>query len=192
MSTFEKDKDLLSGKGEWDETEHPRDNDGKFTSKGGESQSSADQPKYETKKDAMKHLVNTLKKIKKAKIKEIHSFIKSLNPVKLQINDNEIIAEFDKFTADKNVFTIGNSDIEGYNYKLSNIDKLPSHVEDSKYRYSKDETGKNTRQHKDVKKWHYFANEIDTELGKFNITVNVRDKGENKYIYEVTFKKKKT
>lgn len=51
MSPFEKDKDLFSGKGEWDETDHPRDNDGKFTSNGGEAQSNTKQSKHENKKD---------------------------------------------------------------------------------------------------------------------------------------------
>ena len=187
---LEKDNNLMNGKGEWDEADHPRDSDGKFTSKGG-GQSTMSQVKTEsqlTKKDAVKHLIETLKKIKNVKIKEIHSFIKSLNPIKLQIKDDEIIAEFDKFTADKNVFSIGNSDIEGYNYKLSNVEKLPSYIEGSKYKYSKAETGKSARQHKGVKEWHYFSKEV----GDYNITVNVRDKGANKYIYEVSFKKKKT
>lgn len=46
MGNFQKDTSLLSGKGEWDEEEHPRDSDGKFTSKGGE-QSTTSQVKSE-------------------------------------------------------------------------------------------------------------------------------------------------
>ena len=32
MSDFKKDNNLMSGKGEWDESKHPRDEDGKFIS----------------------------------------------------------------------------------------------------------------------------------------------------------------
>jgi hypothetical protein len=76
------------------------------------------------------------------------------------------------------------------NYKLSNIDKLSSHIESTKYSYSKPESGKTTRPHKGVKQWHYFVNKINTDDGEFDITVNVRDKGKDKYIYEVIFKRK--
>ena len=47
MAKFEKDNNLMSGKGEWEESEHPRDNDGKFTSKGG-GQSTTSQEKDKT------------------------------------------------------------------------------------------------------------------------------------------------
>ena len=191
MDKFKKDINIMHGKGEWVESQHPRDEEGKFVKKG-EDVSSQVKQESETKQDVLRHLVETLKKVKSIKIKEIVSFIKSLNPINLKINDDEIVAEFDKFTADKNVFSIGNSDIEGYKYKLSNVDKLPSYIEGSEYQYSKIETGKKTRQHKGVKEWHYFSKEISTEKGTFDIVVNVRDKGKNKYIYEVSFKKKKT
>lgn len=44
---LEKDNNLMSGKGEWNEGDHPRDSDGKFTSKGG-GQSTASQVKTES------------------------------------------------------------------------------------------------------------------------------------------------
>ena len=50
---FEKDTDIMSGKGEWDEAEHPRDSDGKLTSKGGgqSTTSRAKTESQETKKE---------------------------------------------------------------------------------------------------------------------------------------------
>lgn len=147
---------------------------------------------YNLKQNAVLKLVDTLKKVKKVKIKELHNYIKSLNPVKLQINNDEIIAQFDKFTADKNIYGIGNSDIEGYRYKLNNVDNLHDIIESSSYLKSKNETGKNSKQHKGVKEWHYFVNNINTDKGEFNVVVNIRDKGENKFIYEVSLKQKKT
>ena len=46
---FKKDNNIMSGKGEWNESEHPRDNDGKFTAKSG-GQSTASQVKDGNKK----------------------------------------------------------------------------------------------------------------------------------------------
>lgn len=177
MGKFVKDTNLMSGKGEWDESEHPRDEEGKFTCKGDQT----------TKQDAIKHLVDTLKKIKTAKMKEIHSFIKSLNPISLQINGDEIIAEFDKFTADKNLYGHGKSDKFGYAYKLNNPDKLPEMVKQSNYLYSKPEIGKKKPAHAGVKQWHYFTKEYEG----FNVVVNVRDKGDRQFVYEICLKKKK-
>lgn len=47
MGMFTKENTPLAGKGEWDETEHPRDDEGKFTSKGGD-QSTVSQVKTES------------------------------------------------------------------------------------------------------------------------------------------------
>lgn len=137
-------------------------------------------------------LVNVLKKIKSIKLKEIHSFIKNLNPVKLKMKDDEIIAEFDKFTADKNVYAKGKSDFSGYNYKLENYKQIPNIVESSKYDKSKEEIGKNSIQHKKVKQWHYFTNQLNTDNGIYDVVVNVRDTGNKNSVYEIAIKKSKS
>ena len=200
MGNFQKDTSLFSGKGEWDEAEHPRDSDGKFTSKGG-GQSTTSQVKSENmstkevisneseqKKDAIKHLIEGLKEIKRIKQKELVDYIKNLKPISLKINENEIIAEFDAFGARKNVYAWGNSDSKGFEYKLSHIEDLPKIIQESKYLRSKAEDGKSSIQHKGVKQWHYFINTIETDKGNFDITVNVRDKGNKNFIYEVSFR----
>lgn len=46
MDKFVKDTNIMEGKGEWDETKHPRDEDGKFASKG-EGQSTTSQKNKE-------------------------------------------------------------------------------------------------------------------------------------------------
>lgn len=97
------------------------------------------------------------------------------------------VAKFDKYATQKNIYTRGTSTHEGYLFKLNNIHNLPSYIESSKYAYSKQEIGKTSRQHQGVKEWHYFINEILTSEGEFNITINVRDKGNNQFIYEVSF-----
>lgn len=194
----------------FNESEHPRANDGKFTNK----DTPAEEQRYnelygekELKNKKIEHLVDVLKKgkdknvgqlldvlnrVKKVRLKEIHNYIRTLNPVKLKMNNDEIIAEFDKFTADKNVYTIGNSDVDGYRYKLTNTKEIPKHIEQSNYDYSKSEVGKTAKQHKGVKEWHYFKKTIKTNDGNFNMVVNVRDKGNNRYIYEIALKKEKT
>lgn len=181
----------------WEESKHPRDNDGRFTAKNGTPAEHKRLRELGIKEDykmikdrTIQKLVNVLEKVKKVKIKELHNYIRNLKPVKLKINQNEIIAQFDKYSADKNIYTIGNSDKEGFNEKLKNIKKLPEYIETSNYSNSKKEKGKTIKQHKDVKQWHYFINQVKTDNGEFDITVNVRDKGENKYVYEVSFKKK--
>lgn len=143
------------------------------------------------KQDAVKHLVETLKKIRKIKNSELIDYIRNLKPVKLQINDREIIAQFDIHTARENIFGDKISDLDGYKYKINNIEKLPGYIETSQYSYSSPEKGKKSKSHKNVKEWHYFINQIQTDKGDYNINVNVRDKGSNQFVYLVTFNRNK-
>ena len=147
----------------WREEDHPRDELGKFT----------DKRFIPTPEE---------KKILKQKIL-------SFEPIKLKIADKEITAEFDKFCAQKNAYNMGNSDNAGYEYKFKNVDKLRNDIGNSTYLKSKKEKGKDKIQHKGVIVWHYFVGKIETENETLNMVVNVRDKGENRYIYEISFKK---
>jgi len=193
----------------WEENKHPRDNDGKFTSGGGtpaehkrlkemgiEGNDNVDKSKdisnSNNKTNQVRRLIDVLKKVKTVKIKQIHDYIKKLNPISLKMNGDEIIAEFDRYTANKNIFGHGKSDTDGYNYKISNPNEIPNMIKDSNYSYSKNETGKPTPQHKGVKQWHYFKKELNTEKGTFNVVVNIRDKGQDKFVYEIALKRKKT
>lgn len=175
---FEKDTDIMSGKGEWDEAEHPRDSDGKFTSKGG-GQSTTSQAN--SKKD-----YQTIKIINK---KELVQKLMKFEPITLKLNDRTITAQFDKFGAKKNVYSKENSDMEGYTYKLQHVDDLPNIISSSTFVRSSPEKGKDTPQHKGVKEWHYFINKVKTENGEFNVLINIRDKGNDQYVYEVAFNK---
>lgn len=191
---LEKDNSLMNGKGEWDEVDHPRDSDGKFTSKGG-GQSTMSQVKTEsqsTKKDQQANSTGQTNKvpISKERLKQLVGDILNFDPITLKMGDKTITAKFDRYSAQKNVYTRGTSTHEGYLFKLDNIHNLPSYIESSQYAYTKQETGKMSRQHQGVKEWHYFINQIQTSEGVFNITVNVRDKGNNQFIYEVAFRKK--
>jgi len=194
---FEKDDNLMSGKGEWNESEHPRDSDGKFTSKGGGTQSSNSQVKQglsASKKDQEENPGTQKQRIdiSKEKLKQLVNDILSYKPIKLKMKDKTITAQFDKYSASKNVYGRWNSNHEGYLFKLSNIHNLPQYIETSTYSHSKPESGKTSRQHKGVKEWHYFINKVQTNDATYNITVNVRDKGSNQYIYEVAVNKQKS
>lgn len=129
--------------------------------------------------------------LSKEEIKQLVKDIQSLKPIKLKIRDREILAEFDKYCAEKNIYTMGRSDSDGFNFKLANINKIPEFIESSKYDHSTAEIGKTKKQHKDVKEWHYFINKIKDTKETFDMVVNIRDKGINQYVYEISFKKKR-
>ncbi|MGN0961871.1 MAG: hypothetical protein ACI4PF_06725 [Christensenellales bacterium] len=140
------------------------------------------------KKEQITKLVQTLNELKKIKLKELVDLIKNFQPVELEINDKKILAAFDKYSAEKNLYTRGNSTHKGFTFKLNNIKELPQFIKDSTYAYSKKEIGKNTRQHKGVKDWHYFKKDVQVGDDKYDVVINVRDKGDKQYVYEVTFK----
>ena len=193
---FEKNNNLMSGTGEWDEEEHPRDSKGKFTFKG-DKELPSNQEKTESQSVKNNQQTNpTDEKTKKVpitkeRLKQLVKDILNFNPITLKIGDRTITAKFDKYSAQKNVYTRGTSTHEGYLFKLGNIHNLPTYIESSKYDHTKQEIGKKSRQHRGVKEWHYFINKIRTSEGMFDISVNVRDKGDNQFIYEVAFRKNK-
>lgn len=179
MDKFTKNTNLMAGKGEWEEVEHPRDSDGKFTSKGGDN--------HKTNSTNNKKCYQTIKILNK---KELVQKLMKFEPITLKLNDKTITARFDKYGAKKNVYSIENSDIEGYTYKLQHIDELPNIISSSTFARSSPEKGKDTPQHKGVKEWHYFINKVKSENEEFNVLINIRDKGNDQYVYEVAFNKK--
>lgn len=190
---IDKDNNILSGKGEQD-IEWITVNGSHIPIKEGESKQEAIDKFTENKEkqEAIQSLVYTLKNVKNIKFKELRDYITKLKPIKLTIKENEIIAQFDKFTAKKNVHDMGKSSKEGYIFKLNNLDKLRTIIKNSKYDYSLKESGKKMPQHKNVKQWHYFINQIETEKGKFDVIINIRDKGNEQFVYEVAFRKAKS
>ncbi len=156
-----------------------------------------DKDKELTKKISSEHkqeitkLIDTLKAIKKVKTKELVDYIKSLEPVNLRTDKKEIVAEFDKFTADKNFYGTPRYKDKGYEYKINNVDKWTEIIENSRYDRSEAEKGKDKPAHKNVNEWHYFINKIETEEGVFDVIINIRDKGNRQFVYELRFKQKK-
>lgn len=189
MDKFKKDINIMQGKGEWVESQHPRDSDGKFTSKGG-GQSTMSQETTQTqstKKDAIEHLNTSLSK------NELVKKIRTFEPIKLMIGDKEITAQFDRSGAKKIVY--GKSESKerfetqkDHNVKLKNIERLPEFIKTSRYERSSLEDGKSSKTHLGVKEWHYFVNKVDINNKKYDIFIDIRDKGQNQYVYFVRFK----
>lgn len=125
MSDFKKENNLMSGKGE-DDVQWITVKGNHIPIKNGESPQEAIKNHFANKNKVnqigrnqqIKDLISVLNKIKHIKIKELKEYIKNLSPIKLTINDNEIIAEFDEYTAKKNIFDQGKSDKTGFKYKL--------------------------------------------------------------------------
>lgn len=66
---------------------------------------------------------------------------------------------------------------------------------ESTYNYSKDEVGKATDPHKDVKQWHYFINDIyfaeygSSTLLPYRVTINVKEKSNGNFVYSFSAEK---
>ncbi len=66
---------------------------------------------------------------------------------------------------------------------------------EAKYNYSKIETGKTLETHKDVIMWHYFVNDIyfaeqgQTKLVPYTVTINVKEKSNGDYVYSFNAEK---
>lgn len=73
-------------------------------------------------------------------------------------------------------------------FKIKNLNKLPDYVSNTTFDFSKNETGKESRQHRGIKLWHYFKGMVETDSGIYEIVVNVRDKGDRQFVYEVSIR----
>lgn len=81
---IKKDTNLMNGKGEWDESEHPRDSDGKFTSKGGQSTTSQEKTKSQSTKKELKNLNSQVKAVLEGTYKDSHITLSKETPKVLQ------------------------------------------------------------------------------------------------------------
>ncbi len=194
MDKFRKNNNLLNGKGE-DDIKWITVKGSHIPLKDGQTPRQAIQQHFGnqiTKNGHINHIQETTKQpISKERLKQLVKDILNFESITLKINDRIITAKFDRYSAQKNIYTRGTSTHDGYLFKLNNIYNLPTYIGTSHYSYSKQETGKDSRQHQGVKEWHYFINKIQTSQGIFDITINVRDKGSNQFIYEVAFRKNK-
>ncbi len=191
----------------FDESKHPRDATGKFTDGVGtkaeqeklkklgistkESKESSNLSNEEKRlQEITGKKVENIKQRRKERNKQLIHTIKNFDPILLKIGDKEIQVEFDTFTANKNIFAKGNSDKMGVKWKRKHIEQLPKILKNIKYWRSDKEIGKNTLQHKGVKQWHYFKLKIRDRKSQYNMLVNVREKNNKYYVYEIAVKKR--
>ena len=202
---------------EFDESKHPRDEKGKFTDGVG---TEAEKEKLKDLGISIKErkesttLTNEEKRLqeitgekveheptdeeKKQRRKEriqqdkkLANIIKSFKPIQLKIGDKEILAEFDKFTAKKNIYNKKIRDRVGFKWKKEHIEQLPKILKNVKYWKPSLEQGKITPAHIGVKQWHYFRLKLRDKKKKYNMLVNVREKNNKFYIYEIEITQRK-
>ena len=148
---------------------------------------------------------------KKAKAESILRYIKNVwskSPIKLKITDANgvryIFAEFDPYYDETGNTPTDASKLMGGNrhgnsseqrVTLDLADDYYQIATDSQYNYSREEIGKTTDTHKDVTWWHYFINDIyfaefdSDEYTPYRVTINVKEKSDNHYVYSFSAEK---
>lgn len=191
----------------FDESKHPRDATGKFTEGVGtkaeqekleklgistkESKESSNLNNEEKRLEEITgEKVENVKQRRKERNKQLVHIIKNFDPIPLKIGDKKILAEFDTFTANKNIFAKGNSDKVGVKWKKKHIEQLPKILKSIKYVGTSKETGKNLPQHKGVKQWHYFRLKVRDGKDRYALLANVREKGKKFHLYEIKVTKR--
>ena len=148
---------------------------------------------------------------KKAKGERILKYIQevwSKKPITLRIEDENgvryVEAKFDPTYSDDTNYRTDASKLMGGNRHGSAVeqrvtldlaDDYYQIASESVYNYSKEETGKDTETHKDVKQWHYFVNDIyfaeqgSDDLTPYRVSINVKEKGNGNFFYSFSAEK---
>lgn len=150
---------------------------------------------------------------KKAKGERILKYIQevwSKKPIRLKINEDGmtryIEAKFDPtYDETKHIFNDATKLMGGNRHGTSSEQRVTLDLADdyyqiaseSSYNYSKDEIGKQNPAHEDVKKWHYFVNDIyfaeydSEEYTPYRVTINVKEKSDGEYVYSFSAEKQR-
>ena len=209
MDEMKKDTNLLNGKGEVEEVYWITVNGAHVPIEKGENKKEAIAKHFKSKEEQRAHLDEQIEQLLKwqRKIpdnvlrseirlpkevkKELANKIRNFEPITLDINGRKIIAKFDKHTANKNIYDYehNNSSVDGFNYKMTHIDEIPQVIKSSHYDHSAPsrEESKNKPAHIGVVEWHYFKTQIKTKHQVFDVTVNIRDKGNEQFVYEISY-----
>ena len=148
---------------------------------------------------------------KKAKGERILKYIQevwSKKPIMLRIEDADgvryVEAKFDPTYSEDRKYKTDASKLMGGNRHGSAVeqrvtldlaDDYYQIASESVYNYSKEETGKDTETHKDVKQWHYFVNDIyfaeqgSDDLTPYRVSINVKEKGNGNFFYSFSAEK---
>ena len=110
-------------------------------------------------------------------------------------NDNVYYAKLNQQYVKKGIYGDKKSDEKGYKAKINigadgNYFEL---TENSLYSNSSKEQGKktNTRIHENVKRWDYFIKTVKSDGNYFDVLINIADKDNDQYVYDVTLKENK-
>jgi len=109
---------------------------------------------------------------------------------KFQKNGQTYYALYDEAGIDKGVHGDTKSSKKGYKAKI-NIGADGDYIElaeNSEYHHSGAETGKKNKFHKDAKQWDYFVKKIKSDGRYYDVVINVKDTGNDQYVYDVTLK----
>lgn len=152
--------------------------------------------------------IGTPKVAKRERVLELVQNIWSKQPIELTLKENgkerKIQANFDPTYDPNPAVKTDLSKLMGGNrhgsaaeqrVTLSLADDYYQIASESKHNYSKDEIGKETETHKDVKQWHYFINDIlfqeqgETQLTPYRVTINVKEKSDGAFVYSFNAEK---
>ena len=148
---------------------------------------------------------------KAAKSQRILDYIRNVwskEPIRLVISNGEtsrtIYAQFDPTVDESKVTQTDASKLAGGNrhgnhteqrVTLDLADDYYQIASEATYNYSKEEIGKTSDPHKDVKMWHYFVNDIyfaeygKSELTPYTVTINVKEKADGDFVYSFNAEK---
>ena len=150
----------------------------------------------------------TPKKAKSERILKYITNVWSKEPISLVISNGEtsrtIKAKFDPTIDETQNTPTDASKIAGGNrhgngtekrVTLDLADDYYQIVQESKYNYSKEETGKDNPAHEGVKLWHYFVDDIyfieqeTSGLFPYRVTINVKEKDNGDFVYSFNAEK---
>lgn len=108
-------------------------------------------------------------------------------------NGRVFYATFEKEDIRKNIHGDKQSDRRGREAKTNAgaSGDMFDIVEQAQYQSSKPETGKSGTAHKDVKTWDYFDKRVEIDGEEYDVLINVRDKGNNQFVYNIALRERK-
>ena len=108
-------------------------------------------------------------------------------------NGEVYYARFEDTDVRKNIYGDKKSDVEGYDAKIKmgaegDIFNL---VENSRYDYSLQESGKTTSSHKNINEWDYFVKTVQIDGELYDVVSNVRKKLDGEFVYDIKLNQSK-
>ena len=153
--------------------------------------------------------MGTPKSAKSAVILEYIQNVWSKKPIQLDVvgkdgTHRKIMAQFDPFfdsvkgkRSDASKIAGGNRHGTSAEQRVT-LDLGPDYhsiLSESRYNYSKGETGKDTFTHEGVKTWHYYVDEIyfaekgSKEFNPYTVSINVKEKDNGAFVYSFSAEK---